>query len=155
MAGVLDDGVGLRDGGAVDEELAAVHVDPVAGESRDAFYDVVSRIEREVEDDDVAAVDGLIWQQGRPVAGGSVDGFVDEEEVSDEQGALHGFRWNAEGLHDEAEHEESDDDDAEERAECLPQAGVDDVVMGMVRSGGDEGRPGLGRLDVTSLLLPL
>ena len=116
----FEDGVGLGDGRAVDVELAALQVDTVAGEADDALDDVVGGVEREVEDDDVAALDGLVGQQPATSARGAVDGFVDEEEVADEQGALHGLRRNAEGLHDEGEHEESDDDDAEERAERLP-----------------------------------
>ena len=57
--------------------------------------------------------------------------FVDEEEVADEEGGLHGLRGDAEGLDAEGHDEDGDDDEVKEGLEARQNAGF--VVKGDVR----------------------
>ena len=131
---VFKDGVGFLDRRTVDVELAAFEMQPVSGKSCDALDHVIGGIEREVEDDDVSAIDFLVGQDPGPMMVRAVNGFVHQQEVAHEQGPLHGFRRDAEGLHDEGEDEESDDDEAHQGRCCLERTREDDVGMMRMRT---------------------
>ena len=73
--------------------------------------------------------------------------LVDEEEVADEEGGLHRFGGDAEGLGTEGDDEDRDDDEVEEGLKRGENAGLVVVVMERVagRSGSDVGwESGLG-----------
>ena len=102
----------------------------IAGETDDTLDEMEGGVDGIVEDDDVAAVNGG-GGENAGVRRCSASGlFVDEEEVADEESGLHGFRWDAEGLHAEGDNEDRDDDEVEERLECGEDAGS--VVMRVV-----------------------
>ena len=121
-AGAID-GVGLGESVAVDVDEAAVEAKVVAGEADDALDEVKRGVDGVVEDDDVAAMDG----GGGKERAGAVGGrglLVDQEEVSDEEGGLHGFGWDAEGLHAEGDDEDRHHDEVEERLQSGEDAGL-------------------------------
>jgi hypothetical protein len=89
----------------------------VAGEPDDALNEMEAGVDGVVEDDDVAAVDRGRGEEaeGTVRCAGRCELFVDEEEVADEEGGLHGFRGDAEGLRAERDDEDRDDDEVKER----------------------------------------
>jgi hypothetical protein len=132
-AGAID-GVGLGERMAVDVDEAVVEAKVVAGEADDALDEVERGVDGVVEDDHVAAMD----RGGGKERAGAVGGcglFVDQEEVADEEGGLHGFGWDAEGLHAEGDDEDRHHDEVEERLQSSEDAGlfVMRVVMMAVR----------------------
>ncbi len=131
-AGAVD-GVGLSEGVAVDVDEAVVEAEVVAGKADDAFDEVEGGVDGIVEDDDVAAVDGGGGKEGACAVGGC-GLLVDEEEVADEEGGLHGFGWDAEGLHAEGDDEDGYNDEVEQGLEGGGDAGsvVVWVTAGMV-----------------------
>jgi hypothetical protein len=124
------DGVGFGEGVAVDEYLAGMETEAVAGQADDALNQMQRGVDGVVEDDDVAAMDGGRGKEtGRPVfTRHSL--FVDEEEVTDEECGLHRFGRDAERLGAEGDDEDRDDDEVEERLERGEDAGLVVDVMG-------------------------
>ena len=80
----------------------------VAGKSDDALDEVLRRVDRIAEDDDVATVNGSIGKHELPGTGGAEAGFIDQQVVADQQGVFHGAGWNAEGLDDKGDDEQRD-----------------------------------------------
>lgn len=125
-AGAVD-GVRLSEGVSVDVDAAIAEAEMVAGESNDALDEVEGGVDGIVKDDDVAAVNGGSGKEGAGAVG--CHGLlVDEEEVADEEGGLHGFGGDAEGLYAEGNDEDGNDDEVQKRLEGGEDAGP--VVVG-------------------------
>ncbi len=131
-AGAVD-GVGLGEGVAVDVDDAVVEAEVVAGEADDALDEVEGGVDGVVKDDDVAAMDGRGGKESASAVGGC-GLLVDEQEVADEEGGLHGFGGDAEGLHAEGDDEDRNHDEIEERLQSGEDAGLF-VVRVMVMAG--------------------
>ena len=72
------------------------------------------------------------WRYGssqRPDSRRTIDGLVHQQEIADEQCALHRFRRDAEGLQDEGKRKERDDEDGKQGAYGFEQVGKDQVSM--------------------------
>ena len=129
-AGAID-GVGLREQAAVDVDAAFAEAEVIAGKADDTLDEVEGRVDGVVEDDDIAAMDGGGGEEAACAVGGC-SLLVDEEEVADEEGGLHGFGGDAEGLHAEGDDEDGDDDEVEEGLEGGEDAGVLVVQVAVV-----------------------
>jgi hypothetical protein len=114
-AGAVD-GIGLGEGMAVDVDAAFAEAEMVAGDTDDSLDEVEGGVDGVMEDDDVAAMDGCGGKEGA-CAIGSGSLLVDEEKVAYEEGGLHGFRGDAEGLDAEGDDEDRDNDEVEEGLE--------------------------------------
>ena len=69
------------------------------------------------EDDDVAAADVAVVDEGRPVRGWREGDAVDQDVVADEEGLLHGGGGDLEVLEDEGHDEEADGEDGADGGE--------------------------------------
>jgi hypothetical protein len=122
-------GLVLRDAVEVDDAVAQVEV--VAGDADDALDEVEIRgfgVGLE-EDDDVAAFDLAVEDEGRPFCWGGEGDAVDENVIADEQGLLHGGGGNLEVLEDEGHDEETDGEDGADRGERF-ERGLGAVLLG-------------------------
>ena len=104
-------GLGLVLPLAVQVDVALVQVHAIAGDADDALDQEHIRIAGLEEDDDVAAVDGAVAHEGRPVRGRRQIDAIDQDVIADEQRVLHGAGGDDEVLKDEGQDEEADDDD--------------------------------------------
>src|SRR5678810_577347 len=104
--------VSLGQTGAVPNQYPFSHFDGVAGHSDEALHEVLRRIFRVLEDDDVAAM--RITQTREPLVRewhfGAIDELVHEQEVADLQRLLHAPARNLEGFDEKrADHAEQHD----------------------------------------------
>src|SRR5688500_3907393 len=110
-------GRGVRDvlrieGAPVEPHDAFAHLERVTREADEALDEILRRILRPLEDDDVTALGA---RDGRKVRArernlGAINGLVHEQEIADEQRPLHAPRRDLEGFDEEGTDEEEKDD---------------------------------------------
>jgi len=111
-------GVGLlRPGLAVHRERLVAILDDVASDADDALDEVLRRIQRIAEHDDVTAArvvqrDDRLLDHRQPDA---VDELVDEDEIADLERRPHRRRWNLERLREKRAQQEYDQQHRKER----------------------------------------
>jgi hypothetical protein len=89
--------------------MAVVDADVISGDAGNALDE--QRRTGMVKDNDVAALDFAVRKEGageRVRRGENL--LVDEQEIADEEGALHAFRWDEVGLEKEGEQKEPDNE---------------------------------------------
>ncbi len=79
-----------------------------------------ARVHGIMEDDDVTAANGPVWQEGLPVAAGAEAGLVHQQVVADQQSVFHRAGWNPKSLHDKGDDEQRDDQRQQAKAEGAP-----------------------------------
>src|SRR5580698_552143 len=84
-------GVGLSQGHSIDKHTLVDETQAIAGQGHYSLYEVLRRIHRIMEDDDVTAPDAAIGQQTVPTAVAAVTKFIHQQVIADEQCLLHGF----------------------------------------------------------------
>ena len=132
-------GVGfvLRDAVEVDDAVA--EMDLVARDADGALDEEEVGFAGFEEDDDVAAADVAIEDEGRPFCGRSEGDAVDEDVVADEEGLDHRGRGDLEVLEDEGHDEETDGEDGADGGEGLERGLGMVLLLGrfeVVRFGG-------------------
>ncbi len=130
-------GLGLVLGDAVEVDDAVAEVDAVAGDADGALdEEEVGRFGLGLEeDDDVAALDVAVVDEGRPVGGRGEGDAVDQDVVADEQRLLHGGGGDLEVLEDEGHDEEADGEDGADGGEGF-QRGFGLLLLGDFGIGG-------------------
>ena len=114
-------GVGLVLRDAVEVEDAVAQMDAVAGKA-DAALDQIEVGGLGVgleEDDDVAAADVAVVDEGRPVGWRRERDAIDQDVVADQQRLLHGGGGDLEVLEDEGHDEEAEGEDGADGGERL------------------------------------
>ena len=112
-------GVGLVLRDAVEVDDAVAEVDAVAGDADGALDEEEIRLAGLEEDDDVAAADVAIEDEGRPFGGRGEGDAIYQDVVADEQGFDHAGGGDLEVLEDEGHHEETDGEDGADGGEGL------------------------------------
>ena len=152
-------GVGLVLSDAVEVDDTVAEVEVVTGDGDGALDEVeVGRLGVGLEeDDDVAAMDWAVEDEGSPFGGRGQGDAVYEDVVADEEGLLHGGGGDLEVLEDEGHDEEADREDGAdggERFECglffLVLVRGDGLLFG--EGGGGIGQRGLRALGVQRIV---
>ena len=133
----------------VSTQLALVHLERVSGLSDEALHEVLRRILRKLEDDDIAIVRLSQLRQAavRERDLGAICQLVDEQEIPDEQRALHAPARDLEGLDKEGAEEEEQQHRDRQNLCPLPEEGHGpratihaaqraDALLGSNRPGG-------------------
>ena len=76
--------------------VAKAHM--IARHGNHAFYKMLCRVNRIMEDDNVAALDRHIRLDGAPNAAARELHLINQKVIAHQQRVLHGFRWNLKGL---------------------------------------------------------
>ena len=117
VVAVTEGDVGFVEGEAIDQDLAMINAEVVAGKGYDALDVALGVVAGVEEDDDVAAMDGLE----------AVGEFVDEEAVLIFEAREHAGAFNADRLIEKQDDEEGDGDGDEHVAgPGTPARGRDD-----------------------------
>ena len=107
--------VGLPQGRTVDPHLLVDHAQSVPGHANHTLDEVLLRIHRVMEDNDIAARNLLVRHRAICGAAPAIAKFIHQQVVADQQRVFHGLRWNLERLNDERNHEDRDDYRAHQR----------------------------------------
>ena len=130
--------VGFVLGDAVQVDDTVAEMDVVAGDGDGALDQEEVRLAGLEEDDDIAALDVAIEDEGCPGGGRSERDTIDQNVIADKQGLLHGGGGDFEVLEDEGHDEETDGEDGADRGQGLERG------LGVVVRGGHGLRRGLG-----------
>ena len=97
----------------------------ITGYADHALDEMLGRINRVMEHNDIATADVAIGKQMTQGAGGAAEmNFIHQQIIANQQSALHGFRGNLESLHHKGDHKQRDYDDRQERLKAAV-AGID------------------------------
>ncbi len=135
--GHASEGFVLGDSVEVDDSVA--EVDLVAGDADGALDEEEIGFAGFEEDDDVAATDFAVEDEGRPFCGRGEGDAVDEDMVADEEGLDHRGGGNLEVLEDEGHDKEADGEDGADGGEGLEWGLCAVLLLGgfeVVRFGG-------------------